>query len=206
MTDLPTLDFAHLLDWLEGRLPADQAQAVTQQLAHADQDTLATLAWLRSFQQTSQALVIETPPATLRSTLIEHFAATRRQPGILRRMVALLSFDSSQQTALLGARGSNDAKRRQLVFSTELADIAINIMPRAADQQLELSGQIFKKDNSLSEPLLVKLFQDDALLDSTLIDEYGEFVFPAVTPAHYSITISDAATVLVCEPLSLDSR
>ncbi len=204
MTHQPNLDFAQLLDWVEGRLSPEQAQAVTQQLAQVDEHTLATVTWLRAFQHASAALVIETAPASLHSSLIERFAAIHHKPGMLQRIVALLSFDSTQQPALLGARGTSTGKRRQLVFNSEVADIAINILPRVADQQLELSGQIFKKNTDLGELLQVSLMRDENLITTVSVDELGEFSFPAVSPATYTISIHDTATELVCGPLTIE--
>lgn len=202
MADHPALTFANLLDWVEGRLSGEDAAIIQEQLHNADQASLATLAWIRSFQKASDALMLESPPPALRASLIERFATTRRQPGLLRRISALLSFDSAQQPALSGARGVSDGQRRQLVFSTDQADIAVNILTRAADQQLELSGQIFRKDDSLDDALQIRLLLDATVLATTTADQLGEFAFPAMPPASYMMTVSDPTTELVI-PLEL---
>ncbi len=71
------LDFAQLVDWVEGRLPEEEARAVKAQVEAADTATLADVAWLRAFALISENTVIASPPPELRETLIERFEAKR---------------------------------------------------------------------------------------------------------------------------------
>ena len=72
------LDFARLVDWVEGRLPEEEARAVEAQIDAADTATLADVAWLRAFALISKNTVIASPPPELREALIERFEEKRR--------------------------------------------------------------------------------------------------------------------------------
>ena len=72
------LDFAQLVDWVEGRLPEEEARALEARVEAADTATLADVAWLQAFALISENAVIASPPPELRETLIERFASKRR--------------------------------------------------------------------------------------------------------------------------------
>jgi hypothetical protein len=75
------LDFAQLVDWVEGRLPEEEARAVEEQVEVADTATLADVAWLRAFALISENTVIASSPPEVRETLIKRFEAKRRWEG-----------------------------------------------------------------------------------------------------------------------------
>ena len=74
----PRLDFARLVDWVEGRLPEEEARAVEAQIDAANTATLADVAWLRAFALISENTVVASPPPEVRETLIERFEEKRR--------------------------------------------------------------------------------------------------------------------------------
>ena len=78
-------DFRTLLDWLEGRLDADQAARVAAQVAAADERTLRTLDWLRGFLTTARELPLEEPPPAVRQSLKQYFARWSRTEAVLGR-------------------------------------------------------------------------------------------------------------------------
>jgi hypothetical protein len=75
------LDFAQLVDWVEGRLPEEEARAVGAQVAAGDTATLADVAWLRAFALVSENTVIASPPPEVHETLINRFEAKRWWEG-----------------------------------------------------------------------------------------------------------------------------
>src|SRR5512134_3881534 len=112
MNDSNTLRFSELLDWLEGRLPPDQAQAVAKRLEIADAATRADLDWLRLFLQARQSVQFSSPPPSVRETLKGRFAAyagARQPPGLFQRLLATLTFDSRAQVATAGLRSAQRA-------------------------------------------------------------------------------------------------
>jgi hypothetical protein len=97
------MEFARLLDWVEGRLSEQDARTVEEHVSAADSSTRADVAWLRVFFRISEDTVISSPPPSVRDALIERFEAYaegKQQPSCLQRLVATLTFDSGQQPAL----------------------------------------------------------------------------------------------------------
>ena len=60
--DPPTIE--RLLDWLEGRLSSEASQAISEQVAVADETVQADVIWLRAFLRLSDTVVLEDPPPT----------------------------------------------------------------------------------------------------------------------------------------------
>jgi len=138
-------EFTRLVDWVEGRLSEEEARAVAEEVAAAGDAARADVAWLRAFARVSEDTVIASPPSRVRDALIERFdayAAGKQHPGLLQRLVATLTFDSTLQPApgLRAARAQE--AQRQVVYSTDAADVALILRPRASDGLLDLYGQI----------------------------------------------------------------
>ena len=194
MTESNNLTFARLLDWLEGRLSKEEEVALARQIDQADETVHADLAWLRSFLQISEETVLATPPPAVREQLrdrFEAFAQGRRQPGLLQRVLAALTFDSHLQLATSSLRAtSTQASVRQVIYSTDMADIALNIQPRRQDQGLNISGQIFPKGEAAIEICSVQLLHGTTEIGLTVSDDLGEFIIEAVPVGVYDLILS----------------
>ena len=188
------VEFARLLDWVEGRLSEQEARAVEERVAAADSTTRADVAWLRAFARISEDTVIASPPSEVRDTLIERFdayAEGKQQPGLLERLVATLTFDSSLQPATgLRAAGKVESQR-QLVYSTDAADVAVIVRPRPRDELLDLDGQIFPVNSTDSGPFGVQLLDGSSEVATTATNDLGEFTFKAVPSGVYEMLASN---------------
>src|SRR5688500_9545471 len=132
MADSEDVRFARLLDWVEGRLSEEEARAVERQVAAADSATREEATGLRAFARISADTVIASPPPRVRETLTERFEAYaegKRRPGLLKRLVATLTFDSGMRPAL-SWRSTAPELQREYVYSTEAADVTIDVRPR----------------------------------------------------------------------------
>lgn len=191
---VPQLEFSPLLDWVEGRLSPQAAQDMELLLAGANEQTRETVAWLRNFVRARQAVTFADPPAATHQLLRERFAAyaaERREPGLLQRLVAALSFDSLlQPAAAVGMRTAGGAsfQPRQMVFSCAVADIALNVHRRPHDDHIDVSGQIFPHGTVTPSGWGVLLIGDTGP-DATHTDDLGEFAFEAVSPGDYTISL-----------------
>ncbi len=194
MGDSNSLRFSQLLDWLEGKLSEEEAQAIAEQLERADETTHADLAWLRTFLQVSKAIQLASPPAEVRDDLTRRFAAyaeSRQPPGFFRRWLADLTFDSQAQWATAGLRSAaTEGQQRQLIYTTEVAEIALNIQPRAHDQRLDVTGQVFPTTKVAQDVFSIQLLQDAAQVGLAAADELGEFFFGAVPAGQYEMVVS----------------
>jgi hypothetical protein len=197
--------FERLADWVEGRLSEEEARAVEEQLA--DEATRAEVEWLRAFARMSENIVLDAPPEAVRSELIRRFAAYaegRRSPGFLQRLVASLSFDSGLQPAFgVRSAGSREAAQRQLIYTTDAAEIALNIRPRPRDEHLDLDGQVFPAAGADPTSFSVQLLRGTEEVDLTAPDDLGEFGFESIPPGTYQILISSDRVEILISPVEL---
>lgn len=204
---VPQLEFSPLLDWVEGRLSPQAARDVELLLVGADPATLATVEWLQAFTRARQAVVIGEPPARTHTLLRERFAAyaaERRAPDLLQRIVAALSFDSAIQPAAAGARTAGGAsyQPRQLIFSCAVADIALNVHRRPHDDQIDVSGQVFPHGPLAPSGWGVLLIGDGGP-DATHTDDLGEFGFEAVQPGDYTLSLETTRLAITMPMVAL---
>lgn len=201
------IGFGLLVDWLEGRLPADEARSVQEAVAVADDDTLADVAWLRRFFEATEGAVVESPPSGLVDALVEtfehHHARGRSAPGLFRRVLAGLAFDSYLQPAAgLRAVGGQQA-RRQLIYQAEVFDLALNFLARDADNDLDVDGQVLPREGWEQEILGVQLLRDGEELALTVTDDLGSFAFRRVEPGSYELVLGTESIEISISPVDV---
>ena len=186
------VDIGRLADWLEGRLSAEEARSVQEAVDAADSATLADVAWLRRFFRATEDALAESPPPELGDALVEIFEAytrDRQAPGLVRRVLAGLTFDSNLQPAVgLRAVGGQQA-RRQLIYHADEFDLALNLLARDADSDLDVDGQMLPREGGEIEPLSVQLLHNDHEVALTVTDELGSFAFRGVAPGAYELVL-----------------
>jgi hypothetical protein len=199
--------FSQLVDWVEGRLPQKVAQAVEEQVAVADSATLADVAWLRKFVRATEDSVLESPPPEVRSTLIARFRAHaegRRTPGLLKRVVATLTFDGGLRPAVGVRSAGTQGARRQLVYSVDDLDVALNFLPRARDKNFDLDGQVLPRDDVELGSFSVQLLQSETELGITATDDLGAFAFESIPSGVYEIILSTDRVEVSIAPVELN--
>lgn len=200
--------FAELLDWLEGRLPPEQAQALAARLQAPDAATQADLDWLRAFQQASRSVRLAAPPARVRDTLRQRFAARTaalpQPPSLIQRWVAALSFDSRLSGATAGLRSAAaEGQARQLIYSTEAAEVVLNFQPGQAGQSLTVMGQVFPHTEVVDEPLGVQFLRGGVEAALAATDDLGEFEVSGLAPGTYQMVVSASGWEVVMEKVVL---
>ncbi len=201
------IDFARLVGWMEGRLSAEEARIVEEQITAADDATRAEAAWLRRFADAARVSApLESPPPEVRRTLVSRFEAHaegRRASGFFRRVAATLSFDSGSRPAV-GVRAGTQERRRQLIFSVEAFDVALNLRPSAQDAKyLDVDGQVFPREETELAGIGVQLLRDGAELTTTVTGDLGGFVFERVPPGDYELILSTERFETLLSPLEL---
>lgn len=199
--------FSQLVDWVEGRLPQKEAQAVEEQVEVADIATLADVAWLRKFVRATEDSVLESPPPEVRSTLIARFRAHaegRRTPGLLKRVVATLTFDGGLRPAVGVRSAGTQGARRQLVYSVDDLDVALNFLPRARDKNFDLDGQVLPRDDVELGSFSVQLLQSQTELGITATDDLGAFAFESIPSGVYEIILSTDRVEVSIAPVELN--
>lgn len=204
------LTMEQILDWLEGRLSAQAAATVAAQLAAADDALQAQVAWARAFLQASDVIIVEPPPPALHGKLQQLFVEHRRrqqaasaEPGFFQRLVAALTFDSFLQPGVAGVRSAQTLELRQLVYSTEVADVALNVRRVRALGSHTLAGQLLPTSDLDPTTVSVQLLQNDREAGITLADDLGEFAFANLPAGEYQLILSGDQLELLLPPFVL---
>ena len=196
--------FSELLDWLEGRLPPDKARDVAERLQTADAATQADLDWLRLFQQAHQSVQFASPPPSVRETLIQRFAEARQPPGFFQRWLATLTFDSHAQPVTAGLRSaSGEGQKRQLIYTTKAAEIALTVQSILPDKNFIVTGQIFPMGDTSTHTFSIQLLRDVWEVALAATDELGEFTFSDLPAGEYDMVVSAGQYEVVIPSLLL---
>ena len=92
-------------------------------------------------------------------------------------MLAGLVFDSNLQPAAgLRAVGGQQS-RRQLIYHADAFDLAVNLLARGSDNNLDLDGQVLPREGGEPELFSVQLLRDGSELALTVTDDLGSFAF-----------------------------
>jgi hypothetical protein len=186
--------FAQLLDWIEGRLSEQDAANIATQVANADQQTHATVDWLRNFSHVSTRVMLKALPTRYHQELLRRFkmrAEENQAPSLFRRLLAQLTFDSGSQFATAGVRALNGlGNQRQMVYSTEVVDVVLNTQPSKGSGQLDVLGQVMPTAENMEMAFVVQLLRNDTEFQITQADTIGEFFFEAVPPGSYGLVLS----------------
>ncbi|MBK8903189.1 MAG: hypothetical protein IPM53_18530 [Anaerolineaceae bacterium] len=186
-------EFDQLMDWLEGRLSEEEAQAVSDRVAVSGEAVQQDVAWLRKFYWASQTIMFAEPPEELTEQLEQRFARyarSRRSTFDYKRLIASLSFDSHKQMARGVRTAVSSGTQRQLVYNTEPATIICTLQQRSSGEQFDLLGQVLPLQESDASLIHVLLLQEQKTLDSTLTDDLGEFNLKALSTGAYELILS----------------
>jgi hypothetical protein len=124
---------------------------------------------------------IETPPAGSVESARRFFRSRvgSREPSFVRRVVASLSFDSFTVAPAFGLR-SQAGSGRQLIYSTETADIELRVSP-----ENEVAGQILGPTCEYGEVNL----ESEGFTASAKLNDLCEFSFGSVPAGTYKISV-----------------
>lgn len=129
-------------------------------------------------------------PAPLRRRLVDHFEvwAVDRRPARLRdRIKAMLDVDTGLTPALAGLRGAGTDTGRQLLFTSDVADVAINV--RDAKVPAVLDGQVLPVDGE-DATIYVELVLDGEVVAEVAADDTGSFLIDGVPAGVYTLVVT----------------
>jgi hypothetical protein len=201
------ISFERLADWVEGRLSEEEARTMAQQVERADAETRERVEWLRAFERASERTTLAAPPREVRERISRRFAAYAegvREPGLLQRFVATLSFEGGMQPAFgVRAAGTGEAQG-QLVYSTEAADVALNFHRRPGGR-VDLDGQLFPAGDAEPGGFVVQLVSSGTDVGITTTDELGEFGFESIAAGVYDVLVSNEEVEIQLSSVRLDA-
>jgi len=180
------LKYEILLNYLEGQLSVDERNEVDAHIAESCQQCDQRLSLLRTVLQTVDGDHTVAPPADVLKQAIDGIKNRKKEskPKLWNRIVASVSFDSRLQFSSAATRGV--ARTRQMLFSTEQADIDLQIKPIRNDY--EVMGQILNADHSGGFlPAFVSLQNEGQIQKATETDPMGQFAFHGVSSGTYDL-------------------
>ncbi len=197
--------FDEILDWIEGKLPPEEASLLAERVA-GDEAARAEADWLRAFSRVSEEVVMASPPPEVREALsrrFEYFAEGRRQPGLLQRLFATLSFQGGMQPAFgMRSVGSSEAQRH-FVYSTEVADVSFSVRPRRGGG-LDVFGQVLPNSDDVEpDEFNVHLIRDIADSETAPASDLGEFTFEGVSEGTYEMILATEQYEILIPPFEL---
>jgi hypothetical protein len=198
-----TATTTQILDWLEGRLPAAQA-ATLEAAIESDPQLSRDAAWFRAFIELGEEIVLRSAPphlAGLLASRFEHYRRTTRRSR-LKVLVATLRLDSALRLGTAGVRSAGGHfGPRHLLYSTDVADIALDIHARVGEPALDVMGQLFRAPNVAAESFSVQLLRGDLEVGHSETDDLGEFSFEAITPGEYQFFVTSGALGILLTPV-----
>lgn len=191
----PHLSFTELADVAD-----EQSTPAAETLEHID----ACSRCAKELQTLRQAIGlmriddIENAPASLIKNVRDMFRdrGANREPSRLARVLAALTFDSLTAKPAFGLRSGASAGR-QLVYSTELADIDLRVSPQSGEW--EIAGQILGSSHSGGKVNL----ESDSFCDSAELNELAEFGFQSVPSGIYTMFVQLPELEIELPPLQL---
>jgi hypothetical protein len=201
-----SVNITQLVDWLEGRLTAEEEQAVA--VAVQSNETLqTTVAWLRSFLDLSQATILMEPPGELllgTTATFREYAGGKRPAGWLKRLTATLTSDSWQRSVLTGTRRTGlNAAPRQLVYRADFIDIVLNTRADAKTGQLDLLGQVFPHHEANLISFTIQLLQQERESALTYTDALGKFTCTELEAGVYTLIARGDRVEMILDDVEL---
>jgi hypothetical protein len=162
---------------------------------------------VRRFVRATKESILESPPPEVRSTLIARFKARaegRRTPGLLKLVVATLTFDGGLRPAVGARAAGTQGARRQLVYSADALDVALNVLQRARNKDFDLDGQVLPRDDVEPGSFSVQLLQSETEVGITATDDLGAFAFESIPSGVYELIFSTDRVEVSIAPVELN--
>jgi hypothetical protein len=189
--------FSKLVDLVDGRLGADEAAGLAAHLTGC-QECSEMENRLREVFQLMRTDTSESVPAYALARVLDMLPAGRRAPGIIRRVVAALKFDSAGLAPAYGFR-SESSGERQLLF--EAGDTQLHLQVSPAGEDWIITGQLLGS----TSPGKVELKGASGIIQIPL-DERCEFTLPAVGQGSYMMVLRLSDLELEVPELKLGIR
>ncbi len=149
----------------------------------------------------------ETPPAAVRQmaeAVFADWARSRHEIAELETIWATLSFDSNDNAALAGVRSDVQSKRRQWVWHSTAAEVALDLWDGdLAPNTVSLSGQVLP-GTVPNTVYRVHLLIEDVGVAITHSDEYGEFQFDGLDRGDYFLALVSDDVELIVGPIPVE--
>jgi hypothetical protein len=176
------------LDLLDRRLKADQALFWKNHMEICTDCTREIEGWRQLEMDLERSHLKSASDSELQNAIHIYSQPRSDESGSrIRSILASVTFDSFLQPAMAGARGSA-ATARQMVMRAEEFDIHIKIWGEL--QHRQMLGQLLPRNGQdFVQSARFHLLKNGERLESTAIDEMGEFHFTDVPEGDLSLQI-----------------
>src|SRR5215212_1752688 len=195
------ITFERLADMAEGRLSAEESAAEREHLSTCRRCS-AQAAELERVTTLMRADASVDAPRDLVFNAIQLFHSRRTEsaPGLLRRIVAALTFDSSTRTPAFGVRSGQTAPARQLLFGA--GDFDVDLRLAAGEEGWTVSGQVLGPCEGGRVEAFAPGSREEAAARASLND-LCEFTLPPVPEGVYALRLRLNDTEIEIPELSL---
>jgi hypothetical protein len=175
------------LDFIESRMDRDQENFWQRHLETCNQCTEDVGLW-RQLETDLKRSHLKSVSNEVLNKVTGFFPYRREQShSSFRSVIATLIFDSFRQPALAGARGTA-ASARQLVMRAEEFDIHIKVWGESDHRQI--LGQLLPRNGqNFLQVARFHLLRNGERVETTAVDELGEFLFTDVPEGDLSLQI-----------------
>ena len=193
--------FERIADMVEGRIPAEETAGERAHLASCARCS----AQARELERVTTVMRADTSEDAPRDLVfgairLFHSRRTESAPGLLRRIVAALAFDSSTRTPAFGVRSGQAAPARQLLFGA--GDFDVDLRLAAGEEGWTVSGQVLGPCEGGRVEAFASGAQDEAAARASLND-LCEFTLPPVPEGVYALRLRLNDTEIEIPELSL---
>ncbi|MDT7807358.1 MAG: hypothetical protein QOJ70_1171 [Acidobacteriota bacterium] len=194
------IPFARLADLVEGRLVSEESADERAHLSSCRRcaGQAEQLGRLASLMRADVSL--DAPPEVV-AGVVRMFRARKAhasEPGLLRRLVAALTFDSSSLQPAFGVRSGQAAPARQLLFSAGDFDVDLRLAP--GGDGWTVSGQVLGPCRSGEVEVVMG---DGQTAARATLNEFCEFTLPPQPEGAYTLRLRLEETEIEIPELSL---
>lgn len=188
------IPFTTLADYAEDRLAAQERLPVEQHVAGCSRCS-ADVAWLQQTVDLMRTDDAPDAPAHVIARAVRLMRPQQPQPSPLRRLVAVLQWDSASLQPHFGVR-SGQGVERQLLLNAAEYDVDLRVTPQGS--AWVVAGQVLGPGGKGEVEL-----RSDADIVETTLNEQAEFVLPPVPTNRYTLTVRLPDVEVSIAPLEL---
>src|SRR4051812_6595198 len=193
--------FERLADIVEGGLSAEDTAAERAHLASCARCSTQAKGLARVTNVMRADTSVDAPRDLVFNAIqLFHSRRTESAPGLLRRIVAALAFDSSSRTPAFGVRSGQTAPARQLLFGA--GDFDVDLRLAAGEEGWTVSGQVLGPCEGGRVEAFASGAQHEAAARASLND-LCEFTLPPVPEGVYALRLRLNDTEIEIPELSL---
>lgn len=162
----------------------------------------------RLFDRIDTALALLSVPLEVQCAVAERYGASSGDPvGLFSTNlhIAVPRFDTRAQVAGAGSRSADQsASSRQLIYQSEVMDIALSVHRQAGGERLDVNGQIFPTNGSALAAFDAVLLSGKHESGTAETDALGEFSFKDLSVGEYFVLLTADGTDVWIVPLEVD--